>query len=89
MYVKAYQFAYQISASSLNYFLEYEEGSKNPRWRRSCAHAPPSGKIFNLLKLLIISIYVPNFSFLTQLLPEIWSPLFAIGLTLAPTYENH
>jgi len=37
-------------------------------------------KIFNLLKLLIISIYVPNFSFLTQLLPEIWSPLFAIGL---------
>ena len=43
-----------------------------------------SGNIFNLLKLLIISIHVPNFSFLTQLLPEIWSPLFAIGLTLAP-----
>jgi len=80
----AYQFAYQISASSLNYFLGYEEGSKNPKWRRGCAHAPPSGKIFNLLKLLIISIYVPNFSFLTQLLIEIWSPLFAIGLTLAP-----
>ena len=39
-----------------------------------------AAKIFNLLKLLIISIYVPNFSFLTQLLPEIWSPLFAIGL---------
>jgi len=33
---------------------------------------------------LIISIYVPNFSFITQLLPEIWSTLFAIGLTLAP-----
>ena len=76
----AYQFAYQISASSLNYFLEYEEESKNPRWRRGCAHAPPSGKIFNLLKLLIISIYVSNFSFITQSLPEIWSPLFAIGL---------
>ena len=54
--------------------------SKNPRWRRGCAHAPPSGKICNLFKLLIISIYVPNFSFLTQLLPAIWSPLFAIGL---------
>jgi len=64
----AYQVAYQISASSLNYFLGYEEGCKNPRWRRGCAHAPPSGKICNLLKLLIISIYVPNFSFLTQLL---------------------
>jgi len=36
------------------------------------------------LKLLIISIHVPNFSFLTQLLPGIWSFLFAIGLTLAP-----
>jgi len=53
------------------------------RWRRGCAHAPPSEKNFNLLKLLIISIYIPNFSFLTQLLPEIWSPLFAIGLILA------
>ena len=59
-------------------------GSQNPRWRRCCVHAPPSGKIFNLLKLLIISIHVPNFIFLTHLLPEIWSPLFAIGLTLAP-----
>jgi len=37
-----------------------------------------------MLKLLCISILIPNFSFLTQLLPEIWSPLFAIGLTLAP-----
>jgi len=47
-------------------------GSKNPRWRRGCAHAPepPSGKkISTLLKLLIISIHVLNFSFLTQLLP--------------------
>ena len=58
-------------------------GSQNPRWRRGCAHAPPNGKIFYLLKLLIISIHVRNFSFLTQLLCEIWSPLFAIGLTLA------
>jgi len=41
-------------------------------------------KFFNLLKLLIISIHVSNFRFLTQLLPEIWSPLFAIGSTLAP-----
>ena len=31
-----------------------------------------------------MSIHIPNFSFLTQLLPKIWSPLFAIGLTLAP-----
>jgi len=46
------------------------------------AHAPPSGKFPTLLKLLIISIHLPNFSFLTQLLPEIWSPLFPIGLTL-------
>ena len=42
----AHQFTYQISASSLNYFLGYEEGVQNPRWRRGCAHAPPSGKIF-------------------------------------------
>jgi len=32
-------------------------GPKNPRWRRGCAHAPTSGKMFNLLKLLIISIH--------------------------------
>ena len=36
-----------------------------------------------MLKLLCISIHIPNFSFLSQLLPEIWRPLFAIGLTLA------
>jgi len=59
-------------------------GPKNPRWRRGCAHVPPSRKNFNLLKLLIISIHVSNFSFLTQLLPGTWSPLFAIGLKLAP-----
>ena len=35
-----------------------------------------------MLKLLIISIHIPNFSFLTQLLPEIWSLLFPINLTL-------
>ena len=33
---------------------------------------------------ICILICLPNFSFLTQLLPEIWSPIFAIGLTLAP-----
>ena len=33
---------------------------------------------------ICILIRLPNFSFLTQLLPEIWSPIFAIGLTLAP-----
>jgi len=32
-------------------------------------------KISTHLKLLIISIHVPNFSFLTQLFPEIWSPI--------------
>ena len=33
--------------------------------------------------ILCISIHILNFGFLTQFLPEIWSPLFAIGLTLA------
>jgi len=59
----------------------HEGGSQNPRRHHGCVHAPLSRKIFNL-KLLIISIHLPNFSFLTLLLPEIWSLLFPIGLTL-------
>ena len=56
---------------SLNYFLKYG-GSKNPRWCR--------GKKSALLKLLIISIQVLNFSFLTQFHPEIWTRVIYLPL---------
>jgi len=70
----SYLFTHQIWAFYLYYFLSYEGVPK----------IQDGGKVFNLLKLLIISIHVPNFRFLTQLHPEIRSPLFAIGSTLAP-----
>jgi len=58
-------------------------GSVESERRSGCAHAPPGGKIFN-------AVEAPNHIYsrrpikfqLTQLLPDIWSPLFPIGLTL-------
>ena len=32
-------------------------GPKNPRWRRGCAHAPPSGKIFKFYPL--VGVFAP------------------------------
>jgi len=60
----AYQFTYQISASSLNYFLRYEQGPKIQGGVAVVRMRHLAEKFSTLLKLLIISIHVLNFSFL-------------------------
>jgi len=78
----AYQFTHQITAACLNYFLKYEGG---PKIQDGVAvvHMHQNHlaeKNSTLLKLLIISIHVLNFSFLTQLLPEIWTEVLYLPL---------
>ena len=53
-------------------------GSQNPGWRRGCVYAPPSRKFFEAPN----NIYSHTKFQLSNLLPEIWSPLFPIGLPL-------
>ena len=53
MYVKApmhIKFTYQISASSLNYFLKYEGVQKSKMASRLCACTRTSGKNFNTVE---------------------------------------
>jgi len=76
----AYQFTHQISASFLNYFLKYEGGPKIQDDVAVVRMHHLVEKISTLLKLLIISIHILNFSLLTQLLPEIWTGILYLPL---------
>ena len=70
----------QISAFYLNYFLTYEGSQKSKIALWCCKSVTQRIKILSMLKLLCISIHILNFSFLTQLLPEIWTGVLYLPL---------